>query len=106
MRTDFKSIAKLEDYTEGPSDEMLDLDIDMSIIEDLVDLVGSEEEVENAAKEAYEELKAAFERGDMEETDEEPGESLAIASLIVKLVELGKLGPQEADEFIKEKMPD
>ena len=37
------------------------------------------------------------------ELDEgETAESLAMASLIVKLVEKGKLGPEEADTFIEE----
>ena len=39
-------------------------------------------------------------------TEEDVPEKLAIAALIVKLVELGKIGPEEADQFIADHLED
>ena len=66
-----------------------------------IDLVGSEEDVEECAKESFEELQKAFERGEVE-AKEGPADKLALSALIVKLVEKGKLGPHEADSFIED----
>lgn len=104
-------IGTFEEYSMGanPSEEVDGGDgisIDPKIIENLVDLVGSEEEVEQAAKEAFEELKKSFDDNDIEiEEGEAPG-LLAMSALVLKLVELGKMGPQEADSFIEENLVD
>lgn len=105
---DNKLITNYQEYIAGanPSEEgskIAEL-IDPSIIENLVDIVGSEEEVESAAKEAFEELKASFEKDEVEIKDGESPDSLAMAALVLKLVETGKLGPQEADKFIEENL--
>jgi hypothetical protein len=75
--------------------------IDQSIIEKLIDLAGSEEDVEAAAKEAFEELEKSFERNEVEFDGSNSAENLAISALVVKLVEQGKIGPDEADDFIE-----
>ena len=81
-----------------------EMDMDETILGDLVDLVGSEQDVEDCAREAFEDLKKSFERNEAEIPEGERGEHLAISALIVKLVEKGKLGPQEADSFIENKL--
>ena len=81
--------------------EESELDLDESIIGDLVELVGSEAEVEAAAEAAYDELSASFESGGLEVNGDDVPENLAISALVLKLVELGKLGPDEADSFIE-----
>jgi len=82
----------------------VEMDMDETILDDLVDLVGSEEDVEECAREAFEDLKKSFERNEVEIPEGKRGEHLAISALIVKLVEKGKLGPQEADSFIDTKL--
>lgn len=77
------------------------IQIDDTIIDKLIDLVGSEEDVEECAKDAFEELQKAFERGEVE-AKEGPFDKLALSALIVKLVEKGKIGPHDADSFIEE----
>jgi hypothetical protein len=79
-----------------------DLNLDEEMLDALVELVGSEEDVEAAAKESFDDLTQAFEKGEVEMNEESVPEKLAIAALIVKLVEMGKLGPEEADSFIEE----
>lgn len=81
--------------------EEADLDLDESIIGDLVELVGSEADVEAAAEAAYDDLSASFESGELEVNADDVPENLAISALVLKLVELGKLGPEEADSFIE-----
>lgn len=76
--------------------------IDATILDALVELVGSEEEVEAAAEASFNDLSSAFEKDELEMTEEDMPEKLAIAALIVKLVEMGKIGPEEADSFIEE----
>jgi hypothetical protein len=96
-----RRIMKWSDYRINESAEgMEELNIDNSIIEELVELVGSEEDIEAAAEAAYNDLKAAAESDSVEMNDEDVPEKLAIAALVVKLVEMGKLGPDEADDFI------
>lgn len=91
-----------ENYVVGSNpDEEATLDLDTQILDELVELVGSEEEVEAAAKEAHDDLVAAFERNEVEIDEDSVPEKLAIASLILKLVEMGKLGPEDADSFIE-----
>jgi hypothetical protein len=96
-----RRIMKWSEYRINESAEgMEELNIDDSIIEELVELVGSEEDIEAAAEAAYNDLMAAAESDSVEMNDDDVPEKLAIAALIVKLVEMGKLGPDEADEFI------
>lgn len=98
---DKKIITNFDNFT-NESDETVDINVDTKSLETLIDLVGSEEEVEKCAKEAFEELQESFEKNEVELDEGETAESLAMASLIVKLVEKGKLGPEEADTFIEE----
>lgn len=79
-------------------------EVDTGILDSLIELVGSEKDVEECAKAAFKELKDSFEKNEVEIDGQEPAEKLAMASLIVKLVETGKLGPQEADSFIADNM--
>jgi hypothetical protein len=79
-----------------------ELNIDDSILDALVELVGSEEEVEAAAEASFNDLTSAFENDELEMSEDDVPEKLAIAALVVKLVEMGKLGPDEADSFIEE----
>lgn len=81
-----------------------DLDIDAELLDKLVELVGSEEDVEEAASAAFEELADAAGKDAVEMADEDIPEKLAIAALVVKLVELGKIGPEDADQFIADNL--
>ena len=81
----------------NPSEET---NIDEKILDALVELVGSEEEVEAAAEASFNDLTSAFEKGELEMEEEDIPEKLALAALVVKLVEMGKIGPEEADSFI------
>lgn len=100
-----KRIMSLTEYSasthmgSNPADE---LNIDESILDSLVELVGSEEEIEEAAEAAFMDLTAAFEKNEIEMEEDSVPENLALASLILKLVEMGKIGPEEADAFIAE----
>ena len=76
-------------------------DLDESMLDELVEIVGSEEEVEEAAEDAYNELAAAAESGELEMSEDEMPEKLVIAALLVKLVEKGKIGPDDADGLIE-----
>lgn len=78
--------------------------LDVSILDKLVEIVGNEEDVEDCAKEAFEDLQKSFEKNEVDIKDGDNAEHLALASLIVKLVEKGKLGPQEADSFVEENL--
>ena len=99
------NIATFEEFSMGANPgEGSEVAVDPTIIENLVELVGSEEEVELAAKEAFEELKKAFDDNDVELKEGDAPESLAMSALVLKLVEKGKLGPQEADTFIEENL--
>jgi hypothetical protein len=95
-------VFKLNEYSAYTMGQNPDLNIDTKILDALVDIVGSEEEVESAAEESFNELMSAFENDELEASDEMVPEKLALAALIVKLVELGKIGPDEADSFIEE----
>lgn len=99
------NIATFEEFNMGANPgEGSEALIDPTIIKNLVELVGSEEDVETAAKEAFEELKKAFDENNIELKGEDAPVSLAMSALVLKLVELGKLGPQEADTFIEENL--
>lgn len=78
--------------------------VDTEILDKLVELVESEKDVEICAKEAFKDLEQAFKENKVEVKGDEPADKLAMASLIVKLVEKGKLGPEDADSFIEENM--
>jgi hypothetical protein len=95
-------VFKLNEYSAYTMGQNPDLNIDTEILDALVDIVGSEEDVESAAEESFNELMSAFENDEIEASDEMVPEKLALAALVVKLVELGKLGPEEADSFIEE----
>lgn len=84
------------------NEEAENLDLDDSILDSLVTLVGSEEDVEAAAEAAYDDLKSAFDAGEAQIAEGDVPEKLAVSALILKLVEAGKLGPDEADSFLEE----
>jgi hypothetical protein len=96
-------IMSLFEYNTGyhmganPAEE---LNLDEEIIEALVELVGSEEEVEEAAEASFNDLAEAFEKNEIELDENAMPENLALAALVLKLVEMGSLGPEEADSFI------
>ncbi len=79
----------------------LSFELDEAMLDELVELVGSEEEVEAAAEEAYDDLEKAAEKGEVEVSDEDIPEKLVIAALLVKLVEKGMIGPEDADGLIE-----
>jgi len=80
--------------------ETYELELAEELLDELVDAVGSEEAVEAAAKEAYEDLKNAYEANEIEMMEEGVPENLALSALIMKLVEQGSLDPKKADAFI------
>lgn len=71
------------------------------LIEELIQIVGSEEDVEAAAEEAYNDLLDAFERDDVEMEEEDVPEKLAVAALIIKLAEKDLLSAEDADGLIE-----
>lgn len=79
----------------------LSFELDEVMLDELVELVGSEEEVEAAAEEAHDDLEKAVEKGEVEVSDEDIPEKLVIAALLVKLVEKGMIGPEDADGLIE-----
>jgi hypothetical protein len=104
MRTDMES-TEIEDTEEVDSDfdETYEEVFEPDLIEELVDLVGSEEDVEEAAEMCYNELMDAFQKNEIELDDDEVlPETLAFSALVVKLVELGKLDPSDAEDFLQE----
>lgn len=80
------------EMTHGFSEELLD---------ELVELVGSEEEVEAAAEEAHNDLIEAFERNEVEVNEDDVPENLAMAALVIKLVQKGQLSAEDADGLIE-----
>ncbi len=97
-------ILRLNEYagTWGTNPDENEMNFDESLIDSLVELVGSEEEVEAAAQAAHDDLMSAFEKNEVEIGEGDVPEKLAVAALILKLVEMGKLGPEEADEVMEE----
>lgn len=84
-------------------EEAFEETFDENLIEELIELVGSEEEVEEAAELCYNELMAAFQNNEIELEDENIiPENLAFSALVVKLVELGKLDPDDAEGFLED----
>lgn len=97
-----RRIMNLREYRINEMEEPeMPFEMDESLLDELVELVGSEEEVEEAAADAYEDLAEAAESGELEVSEEEMPEKLVIAALLVKLVEKGKLGPDDADGLIE-----
>jgi hypothetical protein len=92
----------IKEFNEANSEEENDneLNIAQELLDDLIDAVGSEEEVEAAAEEAYNDLKNAHESDSIEILEDSVPENLAMSALIIKLVEQGKLDPKKADAFI------
>lgn len=92
-----------EEEEDGFSEETYEENFDQSLIEELIDLVGSEEEVEEAAELCYNELMDAFQNNEIELEDEDTlPETLAFSALVIKLVEMGKLDPQDAEDFLQD----
>lgn len=94
-------ILSLYEHAYGLEEDHSDLDIDTSLLDELIEIVGSEAEVEAAAKESFDRLASAFEKNEVEINPDEVPEKLAVSALIVNLVENGKLGPDEADTLIQ-----
>lgn len=97
-----KRIMSLSEYKINEMEEIeLPFELDESLLDELVELVGSEEEIEEAASIAYDELEIAASRGEVEVSDEDIPEKIVIAALLVKLVETGKLEPLDADGLLE-----
>ncbi len=99
----------IEDSMEEDVNEEVDtheLELAEELLDELVDAVGSEEEVEAASKAAYEDLKNAYESNEIEMMEEGVPENLAMSALIIKLVESGKLDPKKANDFIGDNVED
>lgn len=71
------------------------------LIEELIQIVGSEEDIEVAAEAAYNDLLDAFERDDVEMEEEDVPEKLAVAALIIKLAEKDLLSAEDAEGLIE-----
>ena len=82
-------------------EENLPFNLDDALMDELVELVGSEEDIEAAAESAYADLEVAAQNDEVEMNEEDVPEKLAIAALLVKLVESGKLDPSDADDLIE-----
>ncbi|CAB4175518.1 hypothetical protein UFOVP972_230 [uncultured Caudovirales phage] len=97
-----KRVMSFRQYKLNEMEEMESpFELDESLLDELVEIVGSEEDVEEAAEEAYDDLVDAAEKGELEMSDEDMPEKLVIAALLVKLVQKGKLGPDDADGLIE-----
>lgn len=97
-----KRVMSFREYKLNEMEEMeTPFELDESLLDELVELVGSEEDVEEAAEEAHADLADAAENGELEMSEEDMPEKLVIAALLVKLVEKGKLGPDDADGLIE-----
>lgn len=93
-----KNYVKLYEHEE--SEELDNFDIPERVIDEIVEMVGSEEDVEAAAESAFNDLKSESDAGNLEVHDEAVPENLALSALIVKLVEMGKLSAEQADELL------
>ena len=97
-----KRVMSFRQYKLNEMEEMeTPFELDESLLDELVEIVGSEEDVEEAAEEAYDDLIDAAEKGELEMSDDDMPEKLVIAALLVKLVQKGKLGPDDADRLIE-----
>lgn len=98
----YESFVKQTSRLNENAEDLEDLNIDTTILDELVDLVGDEAIIEDCAKEALEELEMALGNGEeLEVNDNDTPENLAIAALIAKLVANGYLDPQQADDFLE-----
>jgi hypothetical protein len=97
-----RRVMSLHEYRLNEMEESdMPLDIDTKLIDELVDIVGSEEDIEEAAHAAFDDLARAAEDDSVEMSEEDVPEKLAVAALMVKLVELGKLSSEDADGLIE-----
>lgn len=97
-----RRVMTLREYRLNEMEEPeVPFELDESLIDELVELVGSEEDVEAAAEDAYNDLAEAAENDEIEMSEEDMPEKLVIAALLVKLVEKGQLGPEDADGLIE-----
>lgn len=97
-----RRVMSLREYRINEMEESdMPFELDESLFDELVELVGSEEDIEEAAGAAYDDLESAAKNGEVEISDDEIPEKLVIAALLVKLVETGKLGPDDADGLIE-----
>ncbi len=97
-----KRVMSLREYRINEMHEIdTPFELDESLLDELIEIVGSEEDIEEAAAAAHEELESAANSGEVEMSDDDVPEKLAIAALLVKLVETGKLGPDDADGLIE-----
>ena len=103
---EFKKAKSIKQNELNEEVDSYELDLAEELLDELVDAVGSEEEVEAAAKEAYEDLKNAYESNEIEMMDGGIPENLAMSALVLKLVEQGKLDPKKADAFIGDNAED
>jgi proline dehydrogenase len=94
-------MINIKKYNLNESMEDLEFTIDEALLDELVELVGSEEEVEQAAEEAHNQLLAALEAGEADFEEGDVPEALTIAALIVTLVDLGKLDAPAANDLLK-----
>ena len=97
-----RRVMRLKEYRLNEMEEQdLEFNLDEELLDELVEIVGSEEDVEEAAEDAYNDLAAAAESGELEMSEEDMPEKLVIAALLVKLVEKGKLGPDDAESLLE-----
>ena len=97
-----KRVMSFREYKLNEMEEIeTPFELDESLLDELVEIVGSEEDIEEAAEDSYRELADAAKKGDIEMSDGDMPEKLVVAALLVKLVEKGKLGPEDADGLIE-----
>lgn len=97
-----EKVMSFREYKLNEMEEMeTSFELDESLLDELVEIVGSEEEIEEAAKDAYDELSSAVKKGEVDLEDGDMPEKLVVAALLVKLVQKGKIGPDDADGFIE-----
>lgn len=96
-----RRILSLDEYRLNEMEEGMPFEMDESLLDELVELVGSEEEIESAAAAAYADLEEAAQKGEVDVTDEDVPENLALAALLVKLTEEGKISSDDANGFLE-----
>ncbi len=83
------------------SEENLPFELDEALLDELVELVGSEEAIESAAESAYSDLEEAAQNDTVEVGEEDIPEKLAVAALLIKLVENGDISSSDAEGLIE-----
>ena len=96
-----RKILSLDEYRLNEMKEGMPFEIDDSLLDELVELVGSEEEIESAAAAAYADLEEAAQKGEVDINDDDVPENLALAALLVKLAEDGKISSEDANGFLE-----